>query len=65
MSLEGGVVIAQATPENIAGAVSEALALGPEAHVAARERIRTEFPYEKRRDGILSELDQALAGSKS
>ena len=60
-----GVVIAQATPENIAGAVSEALALGPEAHVAARERIRTEFPYEKRRDGVLSELDQALAGSKS
>jgi len=62
---EAGVVIAEATPENIADAVTEALALGPEAHIAARERIRTEFPYEKRRDGILRELNQALAGERS
>ncbi len=62
---ETGVVIAEATPESIAAAVAEALALGPEAHVAARERIRTEFPYEKRRDGILRELDHALAGERS
>ncbi len=39
------------------------LSLGPEAHLAARERVRREFPYEKRRDGILSELDEALARS--
>ena len=60
-----GVVISEASPENIAAAVTEALTLGSDAHVAARERIRTEFPYEKRRDGILRELDQALAGVRS
>jgi len=62
---DNGVVIAEATPESLAEAVEEALALGPDAHAAARERIRTEFPYEKRRDGILSELDQALASERS
>ena len=55
----------EATAESIAAGVAEALALGPEAHVAARERVRTEFPYEKRRDGILRELDHALAGERS
>ncbi len=58
-----GVVIAEASAESIAEASREALALGPEAHIAARERMRTEFPYEKRRDGILRELDQALSGA--
>jgi len=62
---ETGIVIAEATPQKIAEAVNEALALRPEAHVAARERVRTEFPYEKRRDGILAELDQALRGTRS
>jgi len=60
-----GVVIAEAKAGDIEDAVTEALALGPEAHVAARERIRAEFPYEKRRDGILRALDQALAGARS
>jgi glycosyltransferase involved in cell wall biosynthesis len=58
-----GVVISEATPEAIAGAVAEALALGPEARIAARERVRAEFPFEKRRDGILRELDLALGSS--
>ena len=60
-----GVVISDTNPQSIAAGVSEALALGPEAHIAARERIRTEFPYEKRRDGILREVDQALSGARS
>jgi glycosyltransferase involved in cell wall biosynthesis len=60
-----GIVLSEATAESIATGVSEALALGPEAHVAARERVRTEFPYEKRRDGILRELDHTLAGKRS
>ena len=60
-----GIVLEEATAESIAAGVAEALALGPEAHVAARERVRTEFPYEMRRDGILRELDHALAGERS
>ena len=62
---DSGVVISEASAQSIAEAATEALALGPEAHIAARERIRTEFPYEKRRDGILRELDQALLGERS
>ncbi len=62
---ETGVVIAEATAQSIAAGVAEALKLGPEAHAAARERVRTEFTYEKRRDGILRELDHALAGKRS
>lgn len=62
---ETGVVLEEATAESIAAGVADALALGPEAHVAARERVRTEFPYEMRRDGILRELDHALAGERS
>ena len=62
---DSGVVLKDATAKSIAAGVAEALALGPEAHVAARERVRTEFPYEKRRDGILRELDHALAGERS
>jgi len=60
-----GVVISEATAESVAAGVTEALSLGPEAHVAARERIRTKFPYEMRRDGILRELDHAIAGERS
>ena len=62
---ETGVTIAEPTPAAVAAGVSEALALGPEAGLAARERIRTEFPYEKRRDGLLREVDLALAGERS
>lgn len=57
---EAGIVIEEPAPAAIAGAVSRALELGPEARIAARERIRTEFPYERRRDGILREVDAAL-----
>jgi len=60
-----GVTIGEPTAAAVAEGVREALALGPEASRAARERIRTEFPYEKRRDGLLAEVDRALAGERS
>ncbi len=62
---ETGVTIAEATPGAVAAGVREALELGPEGGLAARERIRTEFPYEKRRDGVLHEVELALAGERS
>jgi hypothetical protein len=49
----------------VAAGVQEALELGRDAGLAARERIRTEFPYERRRDGLLAEVDRALAGERS
>jgi glycosyltransferase involved in cell wall biosynthesis len=60
-----GVTIAEPTREAVARGVREALELGPDAGLAARERIRTRFPYEKRRDGILQEVELALAGKRS
>ena len=39
-----------------------ALALGPEAHQAARDRILSEFPLEMRREGILRVAEEALQG---
>jgi len=62
---ETGVVIDSQSAEAVAAGVAEALAMGPEAHVAARERVRTRFPYEMRRDGILRELDHALGHDRS
>ena len=60
-----GVTIGEATSAAVAAGVRRALELGPEAGRAARERIRTEFPYEMRRDGLLHEVELALAGDKS
>lgn len=60
-----GVTLAEPTPTAVAAGVREALERGTLAGLAARERIRTVFPYEKRRDGILREVDLALAGERS
>jgi glycosyltransferase involved in cell wall biosynthesis len=60
-----GITIAEPTVAAVAAGVREALELGPAAGLAARERIRTEFPYEKRRDGLLQEVERALDGSRS
>ena len=60
-----GVTISEPTPAAIAEGVREALGMGPSAGLAARERVRTEFPYEKRRDGLLHEVERALAGERS
>jgi len=46
----------------VAEGIRRALALGPDAIRAARERILTAFPMENRRDGILRVVDEALAG---
>lgn len=62
---ETGVVIDKPTPEAVAAGVRRALELGRAAGLAARERVRTHFPYEMRRDGILEEVDRALAGERS
>jgi len=62
---ETGVVIADAGKDAIAEGVQRALDLGVDAGMAARERVRTRFPYEKRRDGILAEVERALAGERS
>jgi glycosyltransferase involved in cell wall biosynthesis len=62
---ETGVTIAEPTAPAVAAGIREALELGPAAGLEARERVRTLFPYEKRRDGILREVDLALAGERS
>jgi glycosyltransferase involved in cell wall biosynthesis len=62
---ETGVVIPEATAEAVAAGVTEALGLGPDGGRAARERIKTQFTYEARRDGILEELDKAIADERS
>lgn len=60
-----GVVIAEPTPEAVAVGVRRALELGRPAGLAARERVRTHFTYEMRRDGVLEEVERALAGERS
>ena len=56
-------MIPEPTPAAVAAGVREALELGPEAGLAARERIRTEFPYEKRRDGLLARWSERSPAS--
>ena len=58
---EAGVLIDSQRPEAVAEGIRRALALGPEANRAARERILTSFPMASRRDGILRVVDEALA----
>ena len=60
-----GVTIPDPTPSAVAAGVREALELGPAAGLEARERVRTLFPYEKRRDGLLKEVERALANERS
>jgi glycosyltransferase involved in cell wall biosynthesis len=59
---DAGVLIDSQEPEAVAGAVRRALELGPEAARRARERILTEFPMERRREGILRIVGEALGG---
>jgi glycosyltransferase involved in cell wall biosynthesis len=57
-----GVLIESQRPEEVADGIRRALALGADASRSARERILTTFPMESRREGILSVVDEALAG---
>jgi glycosyltransferase involved in cell wall biosynthesis len=59
---DAGVLIESQRPAEVADGVRRALAMGPEANRAARERILTTFPMSSRRDGILRVVDEALAG---
>ena len=59
---DAGVLIESQRPADVADGVRRALALGPDAARRARERILRAFPMERRRDGILRVVDEALAG---
>jgi glycosyltransferase involved in cell wall biosynthesis len=59
---DAGVLIESQEPEAVAEGVRQALDLGPDASVRARERILTAFPMERRRDGILRVVEDALDG---
>ena len=58
---DAGVLIESQDPRAVADGIQRALALGPDAAKRARERILTEFPLERRREGILRVVEDALA----
>jgi glycosyltransferase involved in cell wall biosynthesis len=59
---DAGVLIDSQEPGEVADGVRRALELGPDAAARARERILTQFPMERRRDGILQLVQDALDG---
>jgi glycosyltransferase involved in cell wall biosynthesis len=59
---DAGVLIDSQEPAEVADGVRRALELGPDAAARARERILTQFPMERRRDGILQLVQDALDG---
>ena len=59
---DAGVFIESQAPEAVADGARRALDLGPDAARRARERILTAFPMERRRDGILQVVQDALDG---
>ncbi len=59
---DAGVLIESQSPEEVAKGIRRALGLGPAASAAARERILTSFPMERRREGILRVVEEALTG---
>jgi len=58
---DAGVLIVSQEPDAVADGVRRALELGPEGAARARERILAEFPMERRREGILQVVEDALA----
>jgi glycosyltransferase involved in cell wall biosynthesis len=59
---DAGVLIESQEPAAVADGIGRALAMGPGAAARARERILTTFPMERRREGILRVVDEAVAG---
>lgn len=59
---DAGVLISSQRPETVARGVSRALEMGPDAAGAARERILTAFPMDRRREGISRVVEEALRG---
>jgi glycosyltransferase involved in cell wall biosynthesis len=60
-----GVLIDSQAPEAVAEGVRGALEMGPKAAEHARRRILTEFPMERRREGILRVADEAVAAGSA
>ena len=59
---DAGVFVRSQDPDDVADGVRRALELGPDAARRARERVLTAFPMERRRDGILGVVQDALDG---
>jgi glycosyltransferase involved in cell wall biosynthesis len=59
---DAGVLLESQRPDEVAAGIRRALELGPEAAAGARERILTSFPMERRREGILRVVEEALGG---
>jgi glycosyltransferase involved in cell wall biosynthesis len=59
---DAGVLIDSQEPDAVAAGIRNALGLGPSASTAARERILTSFPMDRRREGILRVVEEALDG---
>jgi glycosyltransferase involved in cell wall biosynthesis len=57
---DAGVLISSQAPDVVAEGVRSALAMGPEAHRRARERILREFPMSRRRESLVRVVDDAL-----
>jgi glycosyltransferase involved in cell wall biosynthesis len=62
---DAGVLIRSQEPAAVADGVRRALAMGPEAAGRARERILTAFPMERRSEGILRVVEEALYARRS
>jgi glycosyltransferase involved in cell wall biosynthesis len=61
---DAGELIEAQEPAAVAEGIRRALELGPEGARRARERILSEFPMERRREGILGAAEDALGGSR-
>jgi glycosyltransferase involved in cell wall biosynthesis len=59
---DAGIYIESQDADAIAAGIQAALELGPPASRAARERILTTFPMDRRREGILRVVEEAFAG---
>jgi len=57
---EAGVFAASQSPEDVAAAIAAALDRGPDAHLAARARIRDTFPLSIRREGLLDVVGETV-----
>jgi glycosyltransferase involved in cell wall biosynthesis len=58
---DAGVLIESQEPAAVAEGIRKALAMGPGAAAQARERILTAFPMERRSEGVLKAVDEAIA----
>jgi glycosyltransferase involved in cell wall biosynthesis len=59
---DAGVLVETQRADELAAGIRRALELGPAAGAGARERILTSFPMERRREGILRVVEEALGG---